>query len=153
MLRRALSTSTELFDWRKAVAAGKDDRRDVIVRQLSAPGGRVVNAWRLVGAWPSRWSGPAFDALRDDGTFDNGLRVRGHAVAPDGESTDFKLVQTGPGRYEGSFPASAVGTWLASLTWTDPRDPSGENLAYMSDDAGRSAPICCRRPLVRSSTQ
>ena len=63
VLRRALTTSTELFDWRRAIVAGKDDRRDVTIRQLSAPGGKVVNAWRLVGARPSRWSGPAFDAM------------------------------------------------------------------------------------------
>lgn len=66
VLRRALTTSTQLFDWRRAIAAGKDDRRDVTIRQLSAPGGEVVNAWRLVRAWPSRWSGPAFDALDPD---------------------------------------------------------------------------------------
>jgi phage tail-like protein len=67
VLRRAITTSTELFDWRRAIVAGKDDRRDVTISQLSAPGGRVVNAWRLVRAWPRRWSGPAFDAL------DNGV--------------------------------------------------------------------------------
>jgi hypothetical protein len=67
VLRRAISTSTDLYDWRRAILAGKDDRRDVTISQLSAPGGRVVNAWRLVRAWPSRWSGPAFDAL------DNGI--------------------------------------------------------------------------------
>ena len=66
VLRRALTSSTELFDWRAAIVAKKDDRRDVTVRQLSAPGGSVVNAWRLVRAWPVRWSGPAFDALRAD---------------------------------------------------------------------------------------
>jgi phage tail-like protein len=67
VLRRAITTSAELYDWRRAIVAGKDDRRDVTIRQLSAPGGRVVNAWRLVRAWPCRWSGPAFDAL------DNGV--------------------------------------------------------------------------------
>jgi hypothetical protein len=66
VLRRALSTSRELFEWRRAVAAGSDDRRDVTIRQLAAPGGAVVNAWRLVGAWPCRWSGPELDAQRDD---------------------------------------------------------------------------------------
>ena len=67
VLRRAMSTSTELFDWRVAIAAGKDDRRDVTIRQpRSTPGGSVVNAWRLVRAWPARWSGPAFNALRAD---------------------------------------------------------------------------------------
>src|SRR5215218_1996162 len=52
VLRRALTSSTELYDWRRRVVDGKDDRRDVTIRQLSAPGGEIVNSWRLVGAWP-----------------------------------------------------------------------------------------------------
>jgi phage tail-like protein len=66
VLRRALTTSTELFDWRRLIVSGKDDRRDVTIRQLSAPGGKIVNSWRLIRAWPCRWSGPAFDALKND---------------------------------------------------------------------------------------
>ena len=66
VLRRALSTSTELYDWRRLIVSGKDDRRDVTIRQLSAPGGEIVNAWRLIRAWPCRWSGPAFDAMKSD---------------------------------------------------------------------------------------
>jgi phage tail-like protein len=66
VLRRALTTSTELYDWRRNVVAGKEDRRDVTVRQLSSPGGSVVNTWRLVRAWPRRWTGPAFDALSNE---------------------------------------------------------------------------------------
>lgn len=67
VVRRALGRSTELYEWRRAVAAGKDDRRDVTIQQLDVPGGEVTNTWRLVRAWPVRWSGPAFDAL-DGGT-------------------------------------------------------------------------------------
>lgn len=66
VLRRALTTSTELYDWRRLIVNGKDDRRDVTIRQLSAPGGTIVNSWRLMRAWPSRWSGPAFDAMKND---------------------------------------------------------------------------------------
>jgi len=66
VLRRALSTSRDLFDWRRRVLDGGEDRRDVVIQQLDAAQGRVVNAWRLVRAWPSRWSGPSFDA-RDGG--------------------------------------------------------------------------------------
>jgi hypothetical protein len=66
VLRRALTTSTELYDWRRHIVAGKDDRRDVTIRQLSTPGGKVVHAWRLVRAWPSRWTGPSFDAMSAD---------------------------------------------------------------------------------------
>ena len=66
VLRRALTTSTELYDWRRRIVSGKNDRRDVTIRQLSAPGGPVVNTWRLSRAWPCRWSGPAFDAMKSD---------------------------------------------------------------------------------------
>lgn len=66
VLKRALTTSTELFDWRRLIVEGKDDRRDVTIRQLSAPGGKVVNSWRLVRAWPCRWSGSAFDAMSNE---------------------------------------------------------------------------------------
>jgi phage tail-like protein len=66
VLRRALTTSTELYDWRRRIISGKDDRRDVTIRQLSAPGGTIVNSWRLTRAWPCRWSGPAFDAMKND---------------------------------------------------------------------------------------
>jgi hypothetical protein len=66
VLRRALTTSTELYDWRRRIVDGKDDRRDVTIRQLSAPGGKVVNAWRLIRAWPRRWSGPGFQAMSND---------------------------------------------------------------------------------------
>ena len=62
VLRRALTTSTELYDWRRNVVDGKDDRRVVTIHQLEGPDGRIANSWRLTGAWPRRWSGPAFNA-------------------------------------------------------------------------------------------
>lgn len=62
VLRRALSQATELFDWRRNILQGKADRREVTIQQLASAGGEVVNAWRLEGAWPCRWSGPSFDA-------------------------------------------------------------------------------------------
>lgn len=63
VLRRALTSSSELYRWRRLIFEGKNDRRDVTIRQLATPGGAVVSSWRLVQAWPCRWSGPALDAL------------------------------------------------------------------------------------------
>lgn len=62
ILRRALTRSSELFDWRQKILSGSEDRRTVTIHQLDAPTGTVVNTWRLERAWPCRWSGPAFDA-------------------------------------------------------------------------------------------
>lgn len=63
VLRRALTGERELYDWRRRIVEGAKDRRSVTIHQLEAPAGRVVNSWRLVRAWPCRWSGPAFNAL------------------------------------------------------------------------------------------
>jgi hypothetical protein len=62
VLRRALSRDTELYDWRRSIVDGKRDRRQVTIHQLESAGGRIVNSWRLVRAWPCRWSGPSFNA-------------------------------------------------------------------------------------------
>jgi phage tail-like protein len=66
VLRRALTRSTELYDWRRKIVAGRDDRRLVTIHQLDSAGGAIVNSWRLEGAWPCRWSGPPFDAAGSD---------------------------------------------------------------------------------------
>jgi phage tail-like protein len=62
VLRRALTQATDLYDWRRRIVGGRKDRRAVTIQQLDSAGGAVVNAWRLDGAWPCRWSGPSFDA-------------------------------------------------------------------------------------------
>jgi phage tail-like protein len=59
VLRRALTGSTELYEWRRRVVEGKDERRDVTIHQLDGPGGNVANSWRLVrgrAAGPGRRS-------------------------------------------------------------------------------------------------
>jgi phage tail-like protein len=66
VLCRAVTRSTELYDWRKRILEGADDRRTVTIQQLDRPGGEVANTWRLVKAWPSQWSGPSFNALTSD---------------------------------------------------------------------------------------
>jgi phage tail-like protein len=63
VLRRALTADRDLYDWRRRIVEGAKDRRTVTIRQLESAGGEVVNSWRLVRAWPCRWSGPAFNAL------------------------------------------------------------------------------------------
>lgn len=62
VVRRALGTDRALFEWRERAAAGRRYPRDVALDQLDAAGERCVNTFVLSGAWPSRWSGPVFDA-------------------------------------------------------------------------------------------
>jgi phage tail-like protein len=66
VLRRALTSSHELYDWRRSVVRGTSDKRTVTIEQLSGPAGRAVHAWQLVNAWPVKWSGPELDATGND---------------------------------------------------------------------------------------
>jgi hypothetical protein len=70
VLRRALTVDTTLFDWRRAIVYGKRDRRSVTIHQLEGAAGRIANSWRLVRAWPCRWSGPALNALESGIAFE-----------------------------------------------------------------------------------
>jgi phage tail-like protein len=69
VLRRALSRDTTLFDWRPTIVDGKSDRRTVTIHQLERAGGRIAS-WRLVRAWPCRWSGPGLNALESGIAFE-----------------------------------------------------------------------------------
>jgi len=62
VFRRALGGDRRLHTWREAIMAGKKDRRRVEIRQLDENGEAALSTWILEGAWPCRWSGPAFDA-------------------------------------------------------------------------------------------
>jgi hypothetical protein len=117
VLRRALTQATELYEWRRRVAGGEDDRRDVTIEMLDAAGGAVVNSWRLVGARPHRWSGPSFDAGGEDDRRDvtiEMLDAAGGAVV-----NSWRLVGARPHRWSGpSFDAGGVAVAMEELELT-----------------------------------
>lgn len=100
ILRRALTSGRELYDWRRRIVEGAEDRRPVTIRQLEAPAGQVVNSWRLVRAWPCWWSGPAFNALESgiayeelELAFDDLVWLENHRAPPTRRSRSRKTTQ------------------------------------------------------------
>ena len=55
------------------------------------------------------------EAVDEGGNFQNFLRPKARLVAPNFESRDLELEQVGPGRYEASFDARALGTYLVNI--------------------------------------
>lgn len=55
------------------------------------------------------------DAIDDKGEFQNFLEINGTVTSPDIKNQELKLSQTGPGRYDGSFRADQVGTYIVNL--------------------------------------
>jgi len=60
-LKRGITTSSELWDWRQTVLDGKADRRNGSIVLLDDTGAEKVR-WNFSAAWPSKWTGPAFNA-------------------------------------------------------------------------------------------
>ncbi len=65
------------------------------------------------------------EALDTEASFLNGLSIAGKVVAPDMKEHPVQLHQTGPGRYEGTFPASANGHYVSALSYVTPDGKEG----------------------------
>jgi phage tail-like protein len=60
-LARGITDSAELWKWRQTVIDGKVERKNgsVILRDDS---GAEKLRWHFTNAWPSKWTGPSFNA-------------------------------------------------------------------------------------------
>ncbi len=65
------------------------------------------------------------EAVDTEASFLNGLNVGGKVLTPDATGKPIRLHQTGPGRYEGRFPATANGHYVALLSYTTPKGNQG----------------------------
>jgi phage tail-like protein len=63
VLTRGLTSSNDLYDWWKAVAAGTPDRRSVAIVLLDRER-TAVRRWTLRDAWPVRYAVSPLDAGR-----------------------------------------------------------------------------------------
>ena len=60
-LKRGVTNSPELWNWRQTVVSGKAERKNGSIVLLDETGQERVR-WNFYMAWPSKWSGPAFNA-------------------------------------------------------------------------------------------
>ena len=60
-LKRGITDSDELWKWRLTAINGKTERRNGSIVLLDESGSEKIR-WNFVNAWPSKWTGPAFNA-------------------------------------------------------------------------------------------
>ncbi|MBI1291342.1 VWA domain-containing protein [bacterium] len=100
------------------------------------------------------------DAVDENGNFINFLDFSGSIIKPNFESEEVKVSQTAPGRYEATFPAGQVGSYMASLTAKSAPDAEpqfvtgGVSLAYSPEyESSRSADEFLKRIAEASGGQ
>lgn len=65
------------------------------------------------------------DAVTPDGGFMNQLNFTANAIDPNVQSSGFDVVQTQPGRYEGTFAANEAGSYVISMAYEGQDDVEG----------------------------
>ncbi len=64
-LKRGITDSDELWNWRKTVIDGKTERKNGSIVLLDEAGTEKLR-WNFVDAWPSKWNGPTFNSTGSD---------------------------------------------------------------------------------------
>ena len=64
-LKRGITDSDSLWKWRQTVLDGKTERRNVSIVLLNEAREEKWR-WNLRNAWPSKWTGPTFNATSNE---------------------------------------------------------------------------------------
>jgi phage tail-like protein len=64
ILKRGITDDHSLWDWHKWVTAGKIKRKNGTVVLMSL--GKEKNRWHFTNGWPTKWTGPSFDATANE---------------------------------------------------------------------------------------
>ncbi|MEA2176337.1 MAG: hypothetical protein QOD00_3929 [Blastocatellia bacterium] len=60
-LRRGITDSDELWKWRQTAIDGNPERKNGSIVLLDQTGKEQLR-WNFIAAWPSKWTGPSFNA-------------------------------------------------------------------------------------------
>jgi phage tail-like protein len=63
-LQRGITDDHALWDWRAGVAAGTPTRRTISIILRDDAGNEKIR-WNIKNCWPTKWTGPSFDASSD----------------------------------------------------------------------------------------
>lgn len=65
VLKRGVTDDHSLWDWRKKVIDGKTDRQHGSIVLCDETGEEKVR-WNFVEGWPTKWTGPTFNATSNE---------------------------------------------------------------------------------------
>lgn len=60
-LKWGITDDSELWDWRKNIMSGNDDRKNGSIVLMDTTGTEKVR-WNFREGWPTKWTGPTFNA-------------------------------------------------------------------------------------------
>ena len=70
VLKWGITDDASLWEWRKKVIDGKTERKNGSIVLMDTDGEEKLR-WNFVNAWPSKWSGPTFNATSNEVTIES----------------------------------------------------------------------------------
>ncbi len=64
-LKRGITDDAELWEWRKKAMEGKVERKNGSIILLDDTGAEKLR-WNFVNGWPTKWTGPSFNATGNE---------------------------------------------------------------------------------------
>ena len=64
-LTRGITSDSELWEWRQKAAEGRVERKNGSIILLDDKGDEKMR-WNFTEAWPTKWTGPSFNATGND---------------------------------------------------------------------------------------
>jgi len=64
-LSRGITNDSKLWDWRAQAMKGRVERHDISITLLDDTGNPRIT-WNLFDCWPTKWTGPSFNATSDE---------------------------------------------------------------------------------------
>jgi len=65
VLKGGITDDHSLWDWRKKVIDGKTERKNGSIVLMNEDGEEKLR-WNFVNGWPTKWSGPSFNATANE---------------------------------------------------------------------------------------
>lgn len=65
-LKWGLTDSAEVWNWRQRIMEGRIERKNGSIVVYDLANRTEVARWNFVNAWPTKWEGPAFNALGNE---------------------------------------------------------------------------------------
>lgn len=62
VLKRGMAETQEFMNWYKKILNGNIECKDVTISMHQLEVGKPIVKWRVIDAWPCKWSGPNFVA-------------------------------------------------------------------------------------------
>lgn len=68
--RGVVPKQSQLYDWINAISFNRVEKKDLSISLTNETGSELLVTWNVMNAFPTKWTGPSFDATSNEVAFE-----------------------------------------------------------------------------------